>query len=71
MGFPLTEYWGFGGRYTLTQDKITLDQSHFTRTPTELARCPGLRPDQGRAATCATKSATRLTSLIGYFDALR
>jgi outer membrane protein insertion porin family len=29
MGFPLSEYWTFGSRYTLTQDKVTLDQSSF------------------------------------------
>jgi outer membrane protein insertion porin family len=29
MGFPLSEYWTFGTRYTLTQDKVSLDQSAF------------------------------------------
>jgi outer membrane protein insertion porin family len=29
MGFPLSEYWTFGSRYTLTQDKISLDKSTF------------------------------------------
>src|SRR5689334_20006229 len=30
MGFPLSEYWTFGSRYTLTQDKVTLDSSYFS-----------------------------------------
>ncbi|MEO7276478.1 MAG: outer membrane protein assembly factor BamA [Sphingomicrobium sp.] len=29
VGFPLTEYWNFGGRYTLQQDKVSLDQASF------------------------------------------
>ena len=29
MGFPLSEYWTFGSRYTLTQDKVSLDESSF------------------------------------------
>ncbi len=29
MGFPLTEYWTFGGRYTLSNDKISLDPHTF------------------------------------------
>jgi outer membrane protein insertion porin family len=29
MGFPITEYWSFGGRYTLQNDKITLDKTTF------------------------------------------
>ena len=39
MGFPITEYWSFGGRYTLSQDKITLDKRPSTRTPTARDRC--------------------------------
>ena len=29
LGFPLTEYWTFGTRYTLQQDKVSLDKSTF------------------------------------------
>jgi outer membrane protein insertion porin family len=29
MGFPITEYWSFGGRYTLSNDKIALDKNTF------------------------------------------
>jgi outer membrane protein insertion porin family len=29
MGFPLSEYWTFGSRYTLTQDKVSLDKTSF------------------------------------------
>ncbi|MFL6722303.1 MAG: outer membrane protein assembly factor BamA [Sphingomonas sp.] len=29
MGFPITEYWSFGGRYTLQTDRISLDKASF------------------------------------------
>ncbi|MEO6225000.1 MAG: outer membrane protein assembly factor BamA [Sphingomicrobium sp.] len=29
MGFPVTEYWNFGGRYGLVKDKVTLDRNTF------------------------------------------
>jgi outer membrane protein insertion porin family len=29
LGFPITEYWSFGGRYTLKNDKVTLDKTTF------------------------------------------
>ncbi len=32
MGFPITEYWSFGGRYTLNLDQISLDESSFYTT---------------------------------------
>jgi len=33
MGFPITEYWSFGGRYTLSNDKLTLDKTSFFTDP--------------------------------------
>jgi len=33
MGFPITEYWSFGGRYTLSNDKISLDKTSFFSDP--------------------------------------
>jgi outer membrane protein insertion porin family len=29
LGFPITEYWSFGTRYTLQQDRVTLDPTTF------------------------------------------
>ncbi|MES2120920.1 MAG: outer membrane protein assembly factor BamA [Pseudomonadota bacterium] len=29
LGFPITEYWNFGGRYTLVSDKVSLDKNTF------------------------------------------
>jgi outer membrane protein insertion porin family len=29
VGFPVTEYWNFGTRYTLVKDKVSLDQNSF------------------------------------------
>jgi outer membrane protein insertion porin family len=33
MGFPITEYWSFGSRYTLSNDNITLDKTSFYTDP--------------------------------------
>jgi outer membrane protein insertion porin family len=57
MGFPLSEYWTFGSRYTLTQDKITLDQSSFFTNGT----CDPLLA--GRYL--CDELGKRLTSLVG------
>ena len=32
-GFPITEYWSFGSRYSLNLDKISLDESSFYTDP--------------------------------------
>ena len=44
LGFPLTEYWNFGTRYSLVQDKITLDKSTFYTDPDGPGRCPQCDP---------------------------
>ena len=49
IGFPLTEYWSFGGRYTLEQDKVTLDKATFYTDPDGTGPLPQLRSGQGRA----------------------
>jgi outer membrane protein insertion porin family len=79
MGFPITEYWSFGGRYTLSNDKITLDKSSFY-TDKDLVPDPdGTGPLTGSNGplplACDPIKAgrylcdeigTRLTSLIGF-----
>jgi outer membrane protein insertion porin family len=57
MGFPLTEYWTFGSRYTLSQDKVSLDQSTFYTN----GACDPLKA--GRYL--CDEIGTRLTSLVG------
>jgi outer membrane protein insertion porin family len=33
LGFPITEYWTFGSRYSLVKDKVSLDRSTFYTDP--------------------------------------
>ena len=55
-GFPLTEYWSVGTRYSLVQDKISLDKSTFYTDPDGRPLTPPAI--RSRPATiCATKSA--------------
>ena len=66
MGFPLTEYWNFGGRYSLVQDRVSLDKSTFYSDlpddgTTEL-RCDPLKA--GRYL--CDEIGSRVTSSIGY-----
>ena len=64
MGFPLSEYWNFGGRYTLTQDKISLDKGSFY---SDLDGNGTLECDPDRAGRyLCDEIGTRLTSLLGY-----
>ena len=65
LGFPLSEYWNLGTRYTLSRDKITLDQSSFYTDPDgtgpEPARCDPLKA----GTYLCDEVGKRLTSLIG------
>jgi outer membrane protein insertion porin family len=58
MGFPLTEYWTFGGRYTLSQDKVSLDKSTFYTNGV-------CNPDLAGRYLC-DEIGSRLTSLLGW-----
>ena len=66
MGFPLTEYWNFGGRYSLIQDKVELDKSTFysdlPNDGTTALRCDPLKA--GRYL--CDEIGSRLTSSVGY-----
>ena len=57
MGFPITEYWSFGGRYHLSNDKVSLDQATFFTNGV----CDPLKA--GRYL--CDELGTRLTSLVG------
>jgi outer membrane protein insertion porin family len=65
MGFPITEYWSFGGRYTLSNDKISLDKASFYTDPDGtgplLAKCDPIKAGRYLCDEIGTK----LTSLIG------
>ncbi|HKP34020.1 MAG TPA: BamA/TamA family outer membrane protein, partial [Sphingomicrobium sp.] len=79
MGFPITEYWSFGGRYTLSNDKITLDKTSFYTDPDLIPDPDGSGPLTGTNGplplACDPIKAgrylcdeigTRLTSLLGF-----
>ena len=57
MGFPIPEYWSFGGRYTLVADKVSLDKDSFYTNGV-------CNPDLAGRYLC-DEIGNRLTSLIG------
>ena len=66
MGFPITEYWSFGGRYTLSNDKISLDKSSFYTDPDGdsgplPAKCDPIKAGRYLCDEIGSK----LTSLVG------
>ena len=65
-GFPLTEYWTVGTRYSLVQDKISLDRSTFYTDPDGSGpltqQCDPLKAGQ----YLCDEVGTRTTSLVGY-----
>jgi outer membrane protein insertion porin family len=79
LGFPVTEYVTFGTRYSLIQDKISLDESTFFSDPDLVLDPDGTGPLTGSngplPAVCDPDKAsdylcaelgTHLTSAIGY-----
>ena len=64
MGFPLSEYWGFGSRYTLTQDKVTLDSSYYT-DPDGTGPLPAVCDPFKVGRYLCDEVGTHLTSLVG------
>jgi outer membrane protein insertion porin family len=65
MGFPITEYWSFGGRYTLSNDKISLDKTTFYTDPDgDGPLPPACDPIKAGRYLC-DEIGTKLTSLIG------
>jgi outer membrane protein insertion porin family len=58
MGFPITEYWSFGGRYTLQTDRISLDPTTFYTNGT----CDPLKAGYYLCDELGKK----LTSVIGF-----
>jgi outer membrane protein insertion porin family len=66
LGFPVTEFTSFATRYSLVQDKISLDKSSFYTDPDgagpQEAQCDPLKA--GRYL--CDEIGTRITSLLGY-----
>ncbi len=65
MGFPLTEYWSFGGRYTLVSDQISLDQATFYTDPDGAGPLPAVCDPVKAGRYLCDEIGSRLTSLIG------
>jgi outer membrane protein insertion porin family len=64
FGFPLSEYWNFGGRYTLSQDNVTLDKSTFY---SDLNNDGTLECDPLKAGTyLCDEVGKHLSSVIGF-----
>jgi len=63
MGFPITEYWSFGGRYQLSNDKVTLDKATFYSPNAQgVLECDPIKA--GRYL--CDELGKRLTSLVGF-----
>jgi outer membrane protein insertion porin family len=65
MGFPITEYWSFGGRYNLNQDKVSLDSSFYT-DPDGSGPQPAVCDPLKAGRYLCDEIGKRLTSLIGF-----
>ena len=65
-GFPLSEYWNFGTRYLLSNDKITLDKSTFYTDPDGTGPEPPVCDPLKAGTYLCDEVGTNLTSLIGY-----
>ena len=66
MGFPITEYWSFGGRYTLQTDRISLDPTTFYTDPDGTGPLP-LACDPLKAGRyLCDEIGKRLTSVVGF-----
>jgi outer membrane protein insertion porin family len=65
MGFPITEYWSFGGRYQLSNDKVTLDKSTFFTDPDGAGPLPPVCDPVKAGRYLCDEVGSRLTSLVG------
>jgi outer membrane protein insertion porin family len=66
MGFPITEYWSFGGRYTLQTDRISLDPATFYTDPDGAGPLPAVCDPLKAGRYLCDEIGKRLTSLIGF-----
>ncbi|MEO7364751.1 MAG: outer membrane protein assembly factor BamA [Sphingomicrobium sp.] len=67
VGFPVTEFVSFGGRYSFVLDKISLDKSTFYSDPDGTVGPLGLECDPVKAGRyLCDEIGSRVTSLIGY-----
>ena len=65
-GFPLTEYWNFGGRYSLVKDRVELDKSTFYTDPDGTGPLPAVCDPLRAGRYLCDEIGSRLTSSVGY-----
>jgi outer membrane protein insertion porin family len=66
MGFPITEYWSFGGRYTLQTDRISLDPLTFYTDPDGTGPLPAACDPLKAGIYLCDQLGRRLTSAVGF-----
>ena len=66
MGFPITEYWSFGGRYTLQTDRISLDPLTFYTDPDGTGPLPAACDPLKAGIYLCDQLGRRLTSALGF-----
>jgi outer membrane protein insertion porin family len=66
MGFPITEYWSFGGRYTLQTDRISLDPATFYTDPDGTGPLPAACDPLKAGIYLCDELGKRLTSVFGF-----
>jgi outer membrane protein insertion porin family len=65
-GFPLTEYWTFGGRYSLVKDRVELDKNTFYSDPDGSGPLPATCDPLRAGRYLCDEIGSRLTSSVGY-----
>ncbi len=66
LGFPLTEFATFGTRYSLVQDKVSLDQASFYTDPDLTGPLPATCDPLKAGRYLCDEIGKRLTSSVGY-----
>ncbi|WP_458389005.1 outer membrane protein assembly factor BamA [Sphingomonas sp. F9_3S_D5_B_2] len=66
LGFPVTEFVSFGTRYSLVQDKVSLDKSTFYTDPDGTGPLPAVCDPLRAGRYLCDELGTRLTSSLGY-----
>jgi len=67
FGFPMTEYWSFGGRYTLEADKVSLDKASFYTDMNGNGVLDANECDPLKAGRyLCDEIGNRLTSMVGF-----
>ena len=66
LGFPITEFATFGTRYSLAQDKVSLDPASFFTDPDGVGPLPAVCDPLKAGRYLCDELGTRITSSVGY-----